>query len=67
MLNKGQLGHLVQGDTLQLSSAQSARFLLLAALPLGEPVVQSGPFVMNTEAEITQAFRDYHAGTLTTL
>jgi redox-sensitive bicupin YhaK (pirin superfamily) len=31
MLNKGQLGHLVQGDTLQLSSAQSARFLLLAA------------------------------------
>ena len=35
------------------------RFLLLAARPLGEPVVQHGPFVMNTRAEIEQALDDY--------
>ncbi|TAM12791.1 MAG: pirin family protein [Nevskiaceae bacterium] len=43
----------------------AARFLLLAARPLGEPVVQYGPFVMNTRDEVEQAMRDYQAGTLT--
>jgi redox-sensitive bicupin YhaK (pirin superfamily) len=38
--------------------------LLLAARPLGEPVVQYGPFVMNTREEIEQALDDYRAGTL---
>ena len=36
-----------------------AAFLLLAARPLGEPVVQYGPFVMNTREEIMQAMQDY--------
>jgi redox-sensitive bicupin YhaK (pirin superfamily) len=36
-----------------------ARFLLLAARPLGEPVVQYGPFVMNSHEEIEQAIDDY--------
>jgi redox-sensitive bicupin YhaK (pirin superfamily) len=36
-----------------------ARFLLLAARPLGEPVAQHGPFVMNTREEIEQAIADY--------
>lgn len=43
----------------------SARLLLLAATPLGEPVVQYGPFVMNTHEEIEQAIADYRNGTLT--
>ena len=43
---------------------EGARFLLLAARPLGEPVVQYGPFVMNTRAEIEQALRDYASGQL---
>ena len=42
----------------------SARFLLLAARPIGEPVVQYGPFVMNTRAEIDQAIEEYRAGRL---
>ncbi|WP_262964535.1 pirin family protein [Methylobacter psychrophilus] len=66
ILNAGQLGQLINGDTIQLITRdQSARFLVLAALPLKEPVVQSGPFVMNTIEEIEQAFCDYHDGVLT--
>ena len=39
-------------------------FVLLAARPLGEPVVQYGPFVMNTRDEIEQAIADYQSGRL---
>ena len=41
-----------------------ARFILVAGRPIGEPVVQYGPFVMNTREEIEQAFADYRAGRL---
>ena len=43
---------------------EGARFILLAARPLGEPVVQYGPFVMNTREEIEQAIADYQNGEL---
>ncbi len=42
----------------------AARFILLAARPLGESVVQYGPFVMNTREEIEQALSDYQQGRL---
>ena len=41
-----------------------ARLLLLAGRPLGEPVVQYGPFVMNSREEIEQAIADYKDGVL---
>jgi redox-sensitive bicupin YhaK (pirin superfamily) len=41
-----------------------ARVLLIAGQPLGEPIVQYGPFVMNTEQEIYQAINDFRAGRL---
>ncbi|MFA6052720.1 MAG: pirin family protein [Methylobacter sp.] len=66
VLKAGQLGQLVDGDNIRLATQdQSAQFLVLAALPLKEPVVQSGPFVMNSVEEIEQAFRDYRNGVLT--
>jgi quercetin 2,3-dioxygenase len=46
------------------AGADGARFLLLAARPLREPVVQYGPFVMNTREEIEQALADYRDGRL---
>lgn len=37
-----------------------SRILMLQGKPIGEPVIQYGPFVMNTKEEINQAFEDYH-------
>ena len=48
------------GDLLKAKAgAEGAQFIVLAALPLHEPIVQYGPFVMNTRSEIEQAIDDY--------
>jgi redox-sensitive bicupin YhaK (pirin superfamily) len=46
-------------DVLLKAGEESCRILLLQGKPINEPVVQYGPFVMNTEEEIQQAYRDY--------
>ena len=59
----GQLDVLSDGDRLSVTTVEDpARFLLLAARPLREPVARYGPFVMNTREEIAQAAEDYRSG-----
>jgi redox-sensitive bicupin YhaK (pirin superfamily) len=48
-----------------LKASAVARVLLIAGRPLGEPIAQYGPFVMNTNDEIFQAVQDFQAGRFT--
>ncbi|WP_298928103.1 pirin family protein [uncultured Ramlibacter sp.] len=50
------------GDLLRVQAVQDATVLLLSGEPIDEPVVGYGPFVMNTEEQIHQAFADFKAG-----
>lgn len=60
---RDQLAILTQGASIELESTeQAARFLLIGGKPLGEPIVRSGPFVMNTREELQQAYSDYQSG-----
>ena len=59
------LAVLGSGDTVEIAAGEAgARFILVAGRPLGEPVVQYGPFVMNSREEIEQAVADYRDGRL---
>lgn len=65
-IRSGEAALLGDGEGIVAASAASgpARMLLLAAAPIGEPVAQYGPFVMNRREEIEQAMRDYRDGRL---
>jgi len=59
-LGRRMLGILGEGRRVSVTAGpESARFLLVSAQPLNEPVARGGPFVMNTKEEIMQAFDDY--------
>jgi quercetin 2,3-dioxygenase len=65
-LESHSAGVLTEGERVEVTAGpEGARFLLLAGRPLREPVVQYGPFVMNTRQEIEQAVRDFQSGALT--
>lgn len=65
LVGEGRIALLGPGKRLQIRApAQRSEAVIAAAKPLHEPIVQRGPFVMNTEAEIHQAFADYRAGRL---
>jgi redox-sensitive bicupin YhaK (pirin superfamily) len=60
------VGIFCKGDEIKIyADTANAAFLILAAHPLNEPIVQHGPFVMNTHEEIDQAISDYRSGRLT--
>jgi quercetin 2,3-dioxygenase len=73
-LHPGQLAVFGTGDALvvradvdQESRHPALDILILGGRPIGEPVYAHGPFVMNTRAEIIQAFEDFEAGKLGTV
>lgn len=68
-IDEGQLAVFGDGDHLTLradrrqpQATPTLEVLLLGGRPIGEPVVQYGPFVMSTKADIVQAVEDYQAG-----
>jgi len=66
LLKTHSAGVLSDGDSVELTGGpDGGRVILLAGRPLLEPIVQYGPFVMNTREEIEQAIRDYQSGALT--
>ncbi len=66
-LAQGDAGVLTAGTEIEIAGGETAsRFLLLAGKPIGEPVVQYGPFVMNTPQEIEQAITEFQSGRFAT-
>jgi len=64
-LDAGNAGLLGAGDEISVTAlSDDTRFILLAGIPLKEPIAQYGPFVMNTTDEIEQAIQDYRNGVL---
>ena len=58
----GILSNTPGAEALMLTATEDARLILVAGKPLNEPIVQYGPFVMNTQQEIHQALDDYRNG-----
>lgn len=51
-----------KGESFEISANQATDLLVLSGSPINEPIAAQGPFVMNTQAEIAQAIRDFHTG-----
>ena len=55
-------GNLSEATIVSENQDEDTEFLILSGAPIGEKVVQQGPFVMNSETEILEAMRDYQMG-----
>jgi redox-sensitive bicupin YhaK (pirin superfamily) len=73
-LRAGQLAVLGHGETITVGADQqqagkdpALEVVLLGGLPIREPIAWAGPFVMNTKAEVAQAFADFQKGRLGTI
>jgi redox-sensitive bicupin YhaK (pirin superfamily) len=65
VIEAGEVAILTDGEQLTLKAEAHCGLLVVAGQPLHEPVVQYGPFVMNTVEEVQQAITDYQSGRLT--
>lgn len=63
-LSTAELAVLSNAENLIIKATAESQFLVVAGKPLNEPVERAGPFVMNTKAELRQAFSDYETGRL---
>jgi quercetin 2,3-dioxygenase len=63
-IHMGQLAVLGAGDALRVNATDLMELFIMGGEPIQEPVAHYGPFVMNTRAELLQAFEDYQAGRL---
>ena len=63
-LNTGELAVLSNAENLRIKATVESQFLVVAGKPLNEAIERAGPFVMNTKAELRQAFSDYETGRL---
>ena len=59
LITNSRVDLIVKEDISVFNSGPKTNLLLLQGKPIKEPVVQYGPFVMNTRSEIQEAFRDY--------
>ncbi len=66
-LRQGQLATHGPGDAITVAATDTLDLFVMGGRPIREPVAQYGPFVMNTRAELVQAFEDFQQGRLGTV
>jgi quercetin 2,3-dioxygenase len=67
LVSAGELAVFGAGTSIVAWTETTGRFLVVSGTPLREPIARRGPFVMNTDSELQQAFEDYRSGRLTQL